>query len=112
MLSQCCCLLEKNLCCHCKKFSWVLGAIVVEQSLLTTLNLALQLRIGLAEYLFPALWVVLRVARCGRRGALSDAIFLVQLVGKLMQHNVTAIIDHCCAIQRVLPRQDHLPLRP
>lgn len=77
-------LLKKYFRGHCKKFRRAGSPVGVEQPLLTTLQLVLQIGIGLAEHLFPALGVVLRVARRGRWGTLSRPIFLVQLVGKLV----------------------------
>jgi len=40
------------------------------------------------------------------------AIFLIELVGKLVNNYVAAIVGVCRALQHVLPREDHLPLRP
>lgn len=76
---------------------------MVEQALLTALKLALQIGIGLAKYLFPALRAVLHFARCWQRRTLGGSVFLVELVGKFMQYNLAAIIHHRCAIQGVLP---------
>ena len=54
---------------------------------------------------------VIRPARqCG--SAVGTACGLVELVGKFVDHHVLTVMGCGRTVQRVLPRQNHLPLRP
>ena len=65
---------------------------MVQQARNAELHLRLQACIGGVENLGPAPRAVHRVSRCGRGRTHGGTVFLVQLVGKLMDNHVAAIV--------------------